>query len=482
MINMRKIGLLLTLGLMLVSGCKKENRSAENNTPFAVDPLGSSLPYLVVKTEEIIQNEPKIPGTLTAYRQGETLWTTPIGIEYRGSTSYRLSDKKSFGIETWDEAGEDVALSLFDMPEEEDWILMGHVYRASTNTLFDPTLMHHYLGYELSRAVGRYASRGTYVELEVNGDYLGAYIFMEKLKRDKNRIDVKKLEPEDTDPDDITGGYILKIDKTSGSDVATDQPLEYYEDNWADDARYSESLGFRSQYDIFGNALTIAPFGPPYHENQYLETYFLYEHPKSKDITNLQKQYIQDYIHAFEKALLQDDFGTDQRTYTDYIDSASFADYFLLNELTGNIDAYRLSTYLHKNRGGLLKMGPLWDLNIGYGKQDRVPVTDWIANYNSHVDRDPWMVPFWWTRLLEDPLFRLTVKNRWQEFRQGALSTSAVLDKVDATANLLIDNGLIDRNYSRWTGISVDYLQSINDLKNYLSNRLEWMDATIQAF
>ncbi|NBR74171.1 MAG: hypothetical protein EBT72_07600, partial [Flavobacteriia bacterium] len=197
--------------------------------------------------------------------------------------------------------------------------------------------------------------------------------------------------------------YILKIDKTSGSDVATDQPLEYYEDNWADDARYSESLGFRSQYDIFGNALTIAPFGPPYHENQYLETYFLYEHPKSKDITNLQKQYIQDYIHAFETALLQDDFGAEQRTYTDYIDSASFADYFLLNELTGNIDAYRLSTYLHKNRG-------------------------------------------------------------------------------DATANLLIDNGLIDRNYSRWTGISVDYLQSINDLKNYLSNRLEWMDATIQAF
>ncbi|MGA0415934.1 MAG: CotH kinase family protein, partial [Flavobacteriaceae bacterium] len=152
------------------------------------------------------------------------------------------------------------------------------------------------------------------------------------------------------------------------------------------------------------------------------------------------------------------------------------------NELTGNIDAYRLSTYLHKNRGGLLKMGPLWDLNIGYGKQDRVPVTDWIANYNSHVDRDPWMVPFWWTRLLEDPLFRLTVKNQWQEFRQGALSTSAVLEKVDATANLLIDNGLIDRNYSRWTGISVDYLQSINELKNYLSNRLEWMDATIQAF
>ncbi len=482
LIQMLRTQKILILLFLILLGCKKEPNGSDKSSIFAVDPLGSSLPYLVVQTDETIQNEPKVPGTLTVYVEGKEQFKTTIGIEYRGSTSYRLSDKKSYGVETWDEAGEDVSVSLLDFPEEEDWILMGHVYRASTNTIFDPTLMHHYLGYELSRAVGRYASRGKYVELEVNGDYKGAYIFMEKLKRDKNRIDIKKLDEDDTDPERITGGYILKIDKTSGSDVAADQPLEYYENNWDDDAKYSEYLGFRSQFDIFGNPLSTPPFGPPYHAEQYLETYFLYEHPKAEDITAIQKEYIQNYILNFEKALLEDDFESETRTYTDYIDLESFADYFILNELTGNIDAYRLSTYLHKDRDGLLKMGPLWDLNIGYGRQGRVPVTDWIANYNNYIDRDAWMVPFWWPRLLQDPVFRNTVKNRWQEYRQGALNTSNVLGKVDQTANSLIDNGLIDRNYTRWTGISVDYEESVNALKTYLSNRLDWMDSTIGGF
>ena len=64
-----------------------------------------------------------------------------------------------------------------------------------------------------------------------------------------------------------------------------------------------------------------------------------------------------------------------------------------MNELAGNIDAYRISTFLHKPRGGKLRFGPIWDLNIGYGRQGRVPWTDWIANYNDYVSQDAWMVP-----------------------------------------------------------------------------------------
>jgi len=77
--------------------------------------------------------------------------------------------------------------------------------------------------------MGRYASRSKFVELEINGNYLGVYVFMEKLKRDINRIDIEKLNPADSDPATITGGYILKIDKTTGGDLNIDQPLEYFE-------------------------------------------------------------------------------------------------------------------------------------------------------------------------------------------------------------------------------------------------------------
>ena len=252
----------------------------------------NDLPYLRVTTNETIQNEPKVPGVLTVFERNELTFNSTIGIEYRGSTSFRLSDKKSYGLETWDDQNNDVDASILGFPEEEDWILMGHVFRASSNTIFDPTLMHHYIGYGLYASMGRYASRSKYVELEVNDTYQGIYVFMEKLKRDNERIDIEKLSPTENSLPEITGGYILKIDKTAGGDVAPNQPLEYYNDNWADDARYSSEISFRSDYDINGNILSIAPFDPPYHANQYLETYFLYEYPKSEEITADQKNYI----------------------------------------------------------------------------------------------------------------------------------------------------------------------------------------------
>ena len=222
------------------------------------------------------------------------------------------------------------------------------------------------------------------------------------------------------------------------------------------------------------------PFGPPYHSQQYLETYFLYEHPKAEDITPQQKSYIQTYIRDFETALLTDDFSTSERTYTDYIDLSSFVDYFILNELTGNIDAYRLSTYMHKDKSGLLKMGPVWDLNIGYNRQDRVPTTDWIANYNQYVSQDAWMVPFWWTRLLEDPVFKTALRVRWNELRNNTLSNSNVLNLVSDTSNYLNSNrinanlGLShkkNRFYGNSTNFTIDKVELEKKKLGYGQNK-----------
>ena len=237
--------------------------------------------------------------------------------------------------------------------------------------------------------MGNYASRSKFVELTIDDEYMGVYVFMEKLKRDNDRIDISRLEPTENDATSITGGYILKIDKTAGGDVAPNQPLSYYENNWDDDARYNEQISFRSIYATDQSVLDFEPFRAPYHPLQYLETYFLYEYPKASDISPEQKTYIQDYIQDFETALINDDFTTDVRTYTNYIDINSFVDYFILNELVRNIDGYRLSTYLQKDRGEKLKMGPVWDLNIGYEDSGRIPLDDWIINYNNYVPQDP---------------------------------------------------------------------------------------------
>lgn len=476
--------ILSSLLMWIGQACQKENVEVPENEPqFAIETGESDIPYLVVETRGLgILNEPKIPAEMTIYIQKTEIQKVRIGIEFRGSTSYRLSDKKSFGIETWDADGNDVDVAFFDFPEEEDFILMGHIVNLEDKYVFDRTLIYNYFGYELFSKMGRYASRTEPVELEINGSYQGLYFFMEKLKRDKDRIDVKKLEPSDTDSSAITGGYILKIDKTSGGDLNLDQDLEYFENNWADDATYTPEISFRSDYDIYGNILDLEPFGAPYHSMQYLETYFLYEYPKADQITEVQKEYIQRYIHDFESALLRDDFSSEYRTYTDYIDLESFVDFFIINEICRNVDGYRLSTYMYKDRGEKLKMGPIWDLNIGYFSGDRVPMDDWVIHYNQFVSQDAWMMPFWWPRLMEDPIFTSMLKSRWSELRSGVISLGELSWMVDMISGKLRSSGAAARNYYRWDQeIGVDWESSLEQLKSYLEERVQWMDGEISA-
>jgi hypothetical protein len=478
------IRMLFLLGFFLLHACQKEEVIKSDDEPvFAVDTGDSDLPYLVIETRGLgILNEPKIPAELTIYVQKAEIQRARIGIEYRGSTSFRISDKKSYGLETWDEEGKDVDVAFFDFPEEEDFILLGHIVNLEDTYVFDPTLIYNFFGYNLFRKMGHYAARTKMVELEINGDYKGVYIFLEKLKQDRNRIAIQKLEATDSDSSAITGGYILKIDKTAGGDLNLNEPLAYFENNWADDARYTPDISFRSNYDIYGQTIDFEPFGEPYHPQQYLETYFLYEYPRADRITESQKSYIQDYIYAFETALLTDDFTGDQRNYLRYIELESFVDYFILNEICRNMDAYRLSTYMYKDRGGKLKMGPVWDLNIGYFTAGRVPMDDWVINYNRYVSSDAWMMPFWWPRLMEDPLFRDVLKSRWNELRSTVLSMAEMHGMVDLAATRLRSSGAADRNYKRWDqGIGIDWESSIRSLKSYLEDRVQWMDGEIAA-
>jgi len=443
------------------------------------------LPVITIDTEKGIRPDVKRQGQFTLSVNGKELVRSFVGVEFRGSTSYRLSDKKSYGLELQNESGDSRAKTLLGLPAESDWILMGHVFRATGDDEFyawDPTLMHHYLGYELARDIGMYAARCRYVELEVNGEYQGIYVLMEKLKSDPQRIDV-------SDPGNgassVTGGYILKIDKTA-SYAPTGQELSYYDGNWGDDASYSSYISFRSAYDIEGAVLEsdLEPFRPPYHDQQHRETYFLHEFPKPRDLTFEQRDYIEQYVYDFERALANETFNGTGREYLQYVDLESFVDGFIMNELAGNIDAYRISTFLHKPRGEKLHFGPIWDLNIGYGRQGRVPWDDWIANYNDYVATDAWMVPFWWQKWLQDPVFKALVKERWGAYRADVLSNEAVLGLVDETRDDLKETGALARNYERWRtpNATVDYDSEVDFLRSYLTQRLAWMDGEIGSW
>ena len=400
------------------------------------------LPQILISTSDQIVDEPKIMAEMEIFKNNTLVEYYNIGIELRGSSSLAFS-KKSYGFETRDAEDEDLSTSLGGFPEEEDWILYG--------PFLDKSLLRNVLIFDLSNSINRYASRTAFYELFINNEARGLYVLMEKMKRDKNRIDVSK-----NNDADISGGYILQIDRPTSTNGEPDISEFFYSLSTIDNTR------------------PIA---------------FLYEYPKSNKITEEQKSYIQDYINNFEQALLSEDFEDANSGYQHWIDTDSFVDFFLLTELSKNVDGYRLSTFLHKEKGEKLKMGPIWDFNSAFGLVSycgAFDVSGWQYQFNSLCPQD-YQVPFWISRLLESSEFKQRAKNRWLALRSNELSNFTIISKLNAYTRYLGEYNAIARNLEyhdhdvgAWGAISQPtYSGDINYLKNWIEGRLTWIDSEI---
>ena len=432
--------------------------TVENNNQFCENCIKSydfDILTLGVGPEGEIVDEPKVPAALTIRSLDSVYFEGTIGIEIRGESS-QFFDKKSYGFETWDAQYNDIDVALIGFPEEEDWILYG--------PFSDKSLIRNKLIYELSNQMGRYATKTEFVELTINYEYKGLYIFMEKLKRDKNRIDISKLENGDTSEDLISGGYIIKIDK---SDM--------------EDGSYTDYNSFQSKFDVFGN------------ENGDIRINFNYEYPKPEEIHANQKNYIKNYFYEFESSLASNNFKDPINGYRKYIDENSFIDFFILNELANNVDGYRLSTYLQKDRNEKLVIGPIWDFNLSFGNAnycggERYDV--WCFKFNERCLGDFWNVPFWWNRLLEDEKFVSKLKDRWNQLRLNNLSDNNILTLIEEQYSFLNnETEIINKNFNKWKIFGVyiwpnsfignDYYEEIDFLKNWIKNRTNWLDESI---
>lgn len=188
----------------------------------------SNLPIVVIETDGgvNIPDEPKVLASMKIiwHRDGSRNSLADIDnpdflnydgrvrIELRGSSSQMLN-KKPYGLETLqDDNVSNNNVSILGMPEENDWIL--------NSLAFDQTGMRDVLSYELSNRLGQYASRSVYCEVMINGDYKGLYVFMEKIKPDKGRVNIEKMDETCNNPPEVTGGYITKADKSNGDPIA----------------------------------------------------------------------------------------------------------------------------------------------------------------------------------------------------------------------------------------------------------------------
>src|SRR5439155_2912765 len=115
-------------------------------------------------------------------------------VHVRGRASLRYP-KNSFTLKMTDGEGDPEAVSILGLPAQSDWVLYAPYP--------DKTLMRDVLGYELHAKMGHWAARTRFVEVFVNKtgaklgqrDYAGVYVFEEKIKRDKDRVNISKLKP-----------------------------------------------------------------------------------------------------------------------------------------------------------------------------------------------------------------------------------------------------------------------------------------------
>ncbi len=427
---------------------------------FAQFLTSSSLPIVVINTNgATIYDEPKIKTDFKIYYngQGKTNNVTDkphydgfAGIEYRGSSS-QMFPKKGLGIELWNEKSESITAALLGMPKESDWVLF-----ASYN---EKSFMHNVLTMRIAREMGLYASRTQYVEVIINNVYMGVYVFMEKIKRDEGRVNIANLKETDLTGDDITGGYIFKTDKNTGANLGS----------------------WRSKYPNY------------FATNNY--TTYLYESPKT--ITSQQRTYLKNYVDNAENALQSENYRDKTNGYRKYFDTKSFIQLFLLNELSKNVDGYRISTYFYKDKdskGGKIKAGPPWDYDITYGNGNYCSGDNpfgFAYRFNYTCPDDFWQVPFWWERMLSDSAY---VKELGQEYsfqrKYGALQNDRLVKHIDTLTNILKEP--IVRNFQKWpilgtyvwpqpTPYAGTWEQEVNELRNFLTQRLQWLDNNIKT-
>ncbi len=431
------------------------------NTVWSQDYLESYLPIFIINTNGLeIPDEPKITAQLGIINNDGIInkstdvfnhYDGPIGIEIRGSSSQRFP-KKQYSFETRDLDGEGIDVSLIGLPEEEDWILYA--------PYSDKTLLRNVLIYEISNQLGFYAPRTKFCEVIKNGEYLGLYVLIEKIKRDNNRVDINKLKEDEISGDDLTGGYMFKIDKKTGSEI-----------DW-----------WESEFEPFSGA--------------WQRIFFQYDYPKESNIVEEQKTYIQEWVKNFETVAFSDYKYDTIVGYRRFLDLASAVNYIMCNEVSKNLEGYLSSFFMYKDKDSndkKLHLGPIWDFNLSMGNNTsqvhwdtegwriEIPLNNWEINIRDRME------PFWIYTIWEDPVFKQMFYIKWKTERQTTLSIENINGLIDSWVEEMGD--AIARNFEKWPTLGEyvwpnyfifdNYEEEIIFLKQWLSDRILWIDSVI---
>ncbi|TSD64011.1 hypothetical protein FFF34_015735 [Inquilinus sp. KBS0705] len=338
-------------------------------------------------------------------------------IKGRGNSTWGMP-KKPYKIKL------DKKASIFGLTAAKSWVLLANYS--------DKTLMRNYLAYNLSQQLkGDFTPHGIFVEVIMNGQYAGNYLLCEQVEIKPGRVDITELKASDVSGDAITGGYLVELDQRK-------------------DAEFMFSTAGNLPFSI----------------------------KEPEDIVPVQLDYIHNYMQQTENAILAADFANPTTGYAKYINTDSFINWFLVNELFKNQDAANFSSmYYYKDRGGKLGMGPAWDFDLGAGNVD----------YSDATKPEGWWVRdgLWFSHLFEDPAFKAKVRARWDHMKANELP--AMHKSITDTKAYLTESA--NENFRAWDILGVyvwpnpvvlgTYPKEVDYMDNWFKQREAWIDANL---
>jgi hypothetical protein len=381
-----------------------------------------------------------------------TTLSARAGFHVHGSST-RYNAKQCWTVHFWDELNNHAELGPLGLSAGKGWILY-----APDN--FEPVLIHNPLMYQLSRDIGRYAPNTRLLEVYIHttsgpvtaSDYNGIYVLEEKIDRGDNRVNISKLHADDNTFPNVTGGYLLAVDRLAQGD----------------------------------SGLNAAGQTMPY------------EDPEETDILTPQRApqqaYIQDYMNQFYAALNSSSYTNPTTGYPAYIDVDSWIDHHILNVVSFNVDALRLSAYFYKPRQGKLVFGPVWDFDRTQGSTDGRDFNPYVMSVDSGTDFFNYP---WWGRMFTDPDFWQRWIDRYEEFRVGVLSTNHIYSTIDSLVAQVRNEQ--PREVARWSGYTTPrsgtytydtafsytfpgtYDGEVVFLKQWYADRLQFLDTNLLA-
>ena len=303
---------------------------------------------------------------------------------------------------------------FLDMPKDKKWIFLAEYS--------DKTMLRNRMAFEMGYISNLdWTPKSTFAEVFINDTYNGTYNITQKVEESNRRVALG-----DT-------GYLLEIDQI----FRLDSDDVYFETD-----RFL--LNIKEPNLVSGDA-------------QYV--------------------YIRDLIRQFEAALFANNFQDPTAGYAPFIDLPSFIDWYLISEITKNVDSVSFSSiYLNVMPNEKIKMGPLWDFDLSFGNVDyadsRYAEGFWIKN-------NPW-----YSRLFQDPNFVDLVQARFVHFRENQ---DLMLEKIDTYAAKL--KWAQQENNDKWQTIGTyvwpnpvvydTYQEEVDHMKDWYVQRMDWLDGAL---